>query len=104
MNIWLLFVLMAIGTYAWRLSFIYLFGKIELSERANRALHFVPPTVMLSLIFPSILRSQGTIDLSLDNPRFYAALVAGVVAYYTKNVLLTIAVGMGALFLIQGLF
>ena len=50
MNMWLLFVLMAVGTYAWRLSFIYLFGKIELSERVYHALHFVPPTVMLSLI------------------------------------------------------
>ena len=101
MNLWLLFIILGIGNFLLRFSFVYLFGKIELSDGVRRALRFVPPTVLLSLIMPAILRHQGSLDLSLDNPRFYAGLVAGLVAYKTRSVLLTLVVGMGLLYLMQ---
>ncbi len=103
MNIWLLFIILGIGNFLLRYSFVYLFGKVELTENARRALRFVPPTVLLSLIMPAVLRNQGHLDLSLDNPRFYAGLVAGLVAYKTRSVLLTLIVGMGLLYLMQTL-
>ena len=103
MNLWLLFIILGIGNFLLRYSFVYLFGKVELTQGARRALRFVPPTVLLSLIMPAILRNQGTLDLSLYNPRFYAGLVAGLVAYKTRSVLLTFIVGMGLLYLMQTL-
>ena len=75
----------------------------QLTDTARRALRFVPPTVLLSLIMPAILRHQGQLDLTLDNPRFYAGLIAGLVAYKTKSVLFTLVVGMGLLYLLQNL-
>ena len=104
MNNWLLFFLMALGTYAWRFSMIYLFGRIEIPEKLKRALRFVPPTVLLSLILPGVLRTSEGLDLSFANPRFYALLAAGLVAYYSKNILLTLAVGMGILWTWQAFF
>jgi branched-subunit amino acid transport protein len=104
MNVWLIFLGMAVGTFAWRFSFIYLFGKVELPPRIKQGLRFVPPTVLLGLILPAVIRPAGMIDVSPANPRFYAALIAGVVAYLSKNVLLTIIAGMGSLYLLQALF
>ena len=103
MNIWLLFIILGIGNFLLRYSFVYLFGKVELTDTARRALRFVPPTVLLSLNMPAILRHQGQLDLTLDNPRFYAGLIAGLVAYKTKSVLFTLVVGMGLLYLLQNL-
>lgn len=101
MNVWLIFLGMAVGTFAWRFSFIYLFGKVDLPDTLRRGLRFVPPTVLLGLIFPAVIRPAGVIDLSALNPRFYAALLAAIVAHFSKNALLTIIVGLGALYLLQ---
>ena len=104
MNVWLLFVIMGLGTFAFRFSFIYLLGKIQLPGSVKRALRFVPPTVLMSLILPAVSRPGGVLDFSLENERLYAAVLAGFVAYSSRNVFLTIGVGMGALFLLRSLF
>lgn len=101
MNLWLLFIILGIGNFLLRFSFVYLFGKVKLSQGLRRALRFVPPTVLLSLIMPAVLRHQGSLDLSLNNPKFYAGIVAGLIAYKTRSVLLTLIVGMGLLYLLQ---
>jgi len=41
------------------------------------------------------------LNLSLDNYRLMAGLVAILAAWFTKNILITILVGMLALFLLQ---
>ena len=103
MNIWYLFLGMAAGTFIWRFSFIYLFGKIKLPKTLRKALRFVPPTVLFGLIFPAVIRPAGAIDFSANNPRFYAALLAAIVAYFSKNTLLTIIVGLVSLYILQAL-
>lgn len=100
MNIWLLFGLMALGTYAMRLSFILLFGRVEFPESFRRGLPFVPPTVFAAIILPSILKMEGEFVV-WGNARFFAAMAAGLVAYKTKNVVLTIVVGMVVLYLLE---
>lgn len=104
MNVWLIFLGMALGTFAWRFSFIYLFGKVEMPETLRKALRFVPPTVLLGLILPAVIRPEGVIDVSGGNPRFYAALIAAGVAFYSKNTLLTIIVGLITLYTLQAIF
>jgi len=43
----------------------------------------------------------GTLDLSLGNERLLAGLLAILVAWRTRNVLLAVAAGMIALWLLQ---
>lgn len=99
MNVWLLFVIMGAGTFALRFSFMYLLGRLQLSERVTKALGFVPPTVMMSLIVPALLRSGGEVDFSWGNERLLAGGAAVLVAAWTENVVLTIAAGMAGLYL-----
>ncbi len=89
-------------TFAIRLSFILLFEHMEIPTTLRRALRFVPPAVLTAIIFPELFMPGGTLDVSLDNNRMLAGLLAILVAWRTKNIVLTILVGMAALLLLQG--
>jgi branched-subunit amino acid transport protein len=66
-------------------------------------LHYVPPAVLSAIVFPELFLKAGTLDVSVHNVRLLAGLVAIVVAWYSKNTLLTIVIGILALFLFQWL-
>jgi len=102
-SIWLLFIAIALGTFSLRFSFIYLFGKIEMPDWLRRALRFVPASVLAALVFPALTQPAGTLDLSLGNVRLLAGIGGALVAWRTKNVLLTIAVGMVLFWILQAL-
>ena len=104
MNIWLVMLLGGLITFSMRFSFIYLFDRFEIPETMRRALHYVPPAVLSAIIFPEILMRQGRLVFSPGNTRMLAGLVAVVVAYFTKNTLITILAGMIALVLLQFFF
>jgi branched-subunit amino acid transport protein len=105
-NLWLVMLLGGLITFGMRFSLIYLLGegKIEIPETIRRALHYVPPAVLSALIAPELVFHEGTLNLSLDNPRLLAGLLAIAVAWFSRNTLLTILVGMLALFLLQFVF
>ena len=96
-------VVAGLVTFGIRLSFIALLGKVELPPALSRALRFVPPAVLSAIILPEMLVRDGAVDLRPGNARLLAGLVAALVAWRTRNVLLTIAVGMAALWTAQGL-
>ena len=104
MNIWLVMLLGGLITFAMRFSLIYLFGKFEIPGTMRKALHYVPPAVLSALVFPELFLHEGTFDLSLENTRLLAGLIAIVVAWFSRNTLITILVGMIALFVLQFLF
>ncbi len=101
MNIWLVMLLGGLITFAIRFSFIYLFGKFHIQGVVRKALHYVPPAVLSAIVFPELFLHEGALDLSLHNVRLLAGLVAILVAWYSRNTLLTILVGMLALILFQ---
>ena len=101
MNIWLVMLLGGLITFGIRFSLIYLFGKFEVPDTVRRALHYVPPAVLSAIVFPELLLPNGTLDLSLDNTRLLAGLFAILVAWFSKNALITILAGMLALFLLK---
>ncbi len=101
MNVWLVMLLGGLITFGTRFSFIYLFGKFHIPVTVRRALHYVPPAVLSAIVFPELFLHNGTLDLSLTNVRLLAGLVAIVVAWYSRNTLLTIVVGMLVLILLQ---
>ena len=102
MTTWLIIFCMGLVTYAIRLSLIAAIGRIDVPPLVQRGLRFVPPAVLSAIIFPELLRPGGTLDLSLGNLRLLAGVLATLVAWRTRNVLLTIAVGMAALWALMG--
>jgi len=103
MNLWLIIIGMGVITYAIRLSMIVMSGQIQLSDQLQRALRYVPPAVLSAIILPEMVQPGGTLDLSLGNERLLAGLIAILVAWFTKNMIWTVAVGMIALWILQAI-
>lgn len=101
MNIWLVMLIGGLITFGMRFSLIYLFGRFEIPQTMRRALHYVPPAVLSAIIFPELLYRNNTFDPSLGNTRLIAGVVAILVAWFSKNTLVTILVGMAALLILQ---
>lgn len=103
MNPWPVLIAGGLLTYLIRLSFIVLLGRVETPLVVQRALRFVPPAVLSAIIFQQILLKDGEVFLSPLNPRLLAGIIAALIAWRTRSALLTIAVGMALLLLIERL-
>jgi branched-subunit amino acid transport protein len=94
---------MGLVTFATRFVPILTLERLAIPPRLRRALRFVPPAVLSAILFPELLIREGALDISLGNERLLAGLLAIGVARFSRNVLLTIAAGMAALWLLQWL-
>lgn len=101
MTLWLTIIAMGLVTYAIRLSLILLLGRVEVPAGLRRALRFVPLAVLSAIILPEMVLPGDHVDLSPGNPRLWAGLLAGLVAWRTRNIVLTIAAGMAVLWILQ---
>jgi branched-subunit amino acid transport protein len=101
MNIWLAMLFGGLITFGMRFSLIYLFGRFQVPETMRKALHYVPPAVLSAIVFPELFLHDGMWSVSPDNTRLLAGLIAIVVAWFSKNTLITIIAGMIALLVLQ---
>lgn len=101
MNIWLVMAAGGLLTYAIRLSFIYLYGKIHIPAWFQRSLRFVPPAVLSAIILPELFYHAGRLDISAGNDRLVAGVIAIAVGWWTRNLLLTLLAGMSAVLLLS---
>ena len=104
MSLWLVLIAGGILTYATRLSFIFLLGRLEMTDWLKRSLRFVPPAVLSAIFVPELIFQAGKIDISFNNFRLLAGIIAILIAWRTRNTLLTIVFGMAALLALQFLF
>ena len=103
MNIWITIIIAGLVTFATRLSFILLLDRIKVPDWFRRGLRFVPVAVLSAIILPELTSPNGSLFLSWRNPQLLAGIVAVLVAWKTKNVLLTIIAGMAALLIFQAI-
>jgi branched-subunit amino acid transport protein len=97
---WTAIVLAGIGTFTMRASFLALAHRLrEVPPWAERVMRQIPPAALAALVVPALVRPQGEFDLT--QWRLVAGVVAGLVAWRTKNVPLTLVIGLGALMLFQ---
>jgi branched-subunit amino acid transport protein len=88
-------------TYGLRLFFILIVGDREISAEIKTGLFFVPPTVLTAIILPEILYSGDELQLNIGNYRLLASLFAVLIAWKTKSPILTVAIGMILLWVLQ---
>jgi branched-subunit amino acid transport protein len=98
---WVLIAGIAVTSFVPRGAFILFLHRMPLPAGVQRALRFVPAAVFAALVIPDIAVAGGALRLGLDNPKLVAALVAGPVAWRTRNTLATIVAGMVALHLAE---
>ena len=102
-RVWVAIVLAGAGTYAMRASFLLAADRLaRVPPGIERLLRQIPPAALASLVVPALLRPHG--DLDLLSPRLVAGLVAAAVAWRTRNVAATLAVGMALLVLLDVFF
>jgi branched-subunit amino acid transport protein len=95
--IWGAMLAMGVLTLSLRASFLVLPEKVRLPALLRRALRFVPAAVLTAIYAPELMVQSGAINLTLDNARLLAGLVAIAVAWRLRLTFLTIVVGMVAL-------
>ena len=98
-SFWIVTVLLGIGTFLIRFSFLGFLGRSTLPDWLLRHLRYVAVAVFPALITPLVLWPDAT-GGQLDLPRLIAALAAFAVGY-TVNVVGAILAGMATLYLMQ---
>ena len=78
-------------------------GKTLLAYEVARALKYVPAAMLTALVLPMIMGDAAAGGAVPFNPKAGAAVLAGVVAFYTRSTLWTLGTGMAALWLLQAL-
>lgn len=101
MSLGMVIVACGILTFAIRLSFIALEGRYQPPAWFVRLLPFVPIAALTALVAPELLLVGGRFSIGVDNPRFWAGIVAIGVAAWRRNILLTIGSGFAALWLMR---
>lgn len=92
-NFWIIIVL-GIGTYMMRAGSILLGSQMQWSDKTKEWLYFVSPAVLGSLLGPLIfLEGQQFIPI-LHNRILFASVPTIIVAWYSRNLWLTITVGV----------
>lgn len=94
---------MMLVTFLPRWGVLALLGRVEMPKPIFRALKFVPPAVLSAIILPNMLLKDGNIFIAPQNSFLAAGVIAGVVAWRTRNLLLTIVIGMSSLFIWRSL-
>ena len=92
-RVWPVIVISGAGTYAMRASFLAAAHRLaQVPPGIARVLRQIPPAALAAIILPALVRPEGHLDLL--QPRLLAGLLAALVAWRTRNVGLTLLVGM----------
>lgn len=102
-TVWFTVLGVGFGSYLLRLSFILLWQRLSIPPLVHQALEYVPTAVLAALVLPALVRPEGVLELGPDNLRLLAGGLAAAIAWFSRNVLLTLATGMGALWLLEWL-
>lgn len=95
--IWVVMILTGLANFAARISvFSGVIGSV-LPTWAEKYLGFVPTAVLSAIISASLFTGPEGVQISIDNPRILAALIASAVAFTTRSVIATLVCGLGVL-------
>lgn len=100
---WGLILGMALVTYLIRYLPLAYLGRAEIPPRFARWLELATAAILAAMLAPAVLIVKDRIDVSAHNANFWAAIPAALVAWRTRNIVLTILVGMAASAVIQQL-
>ncbi len=103
MRLWLIVLGMGAVTFGVRLSVLAVVHHSVLPRPARDALRYVTPAVLAGIILPAVLYAGdgGAFDASPGNERLIAAIIAAAIAWFARNVWLTIGSGMAALWVLR---
>jgi branched-subunit amino acid transport protein len=100
-GVWVTIVVAGLATFAMRASFLAFADRLAtVPPGVQRLLRQIPPAALASIVVPALVRPHGDLGLHAE---LAAGLLATLVAWRTRNVALTLLVGMGGLMLLRAL-
>ena len=98
--IWLTIVAMASVVFVSRYIFLEPKLPLKLNKSTHRFLSYSAPTVLTAILAPIVFVRENVLSITLDNNYLIGAIIACLLAYFTRNTLLTALVSMGVFFVI----
>ncbi|NQY86478.1 MAG: AzlD domain-containing protein [Colwellia sp.] len=98
--IWLIIVGMASLVFVSRYAFLEPKLPLKLSHNTQRFLSYAAPAVLTAIFAPIVLVRENSLAITFDNNYLIGAIIACLLAYFTRNTLLTALVSMGVFFFI----
>jgi branched-subunit amino acid transport protein len=98
----LLIFLMAAVTYLPRLLPILLLSRRTLPGAIQRWLSYVPVAVLAALLAPALLAPEGELNFALaENAALWVSIPVFAVAFFSRNLFVTVIVGMTLIALVR---
>lgn len=97
LTVWVVILVLGIGTYLIRWSFLGALGNRDMPQWVLRMLRYTPVAVLPALVAPLVVWPEAT-GGQPEPARLAAAAVTVAVGLVTKNVLLSIIAGGTTLF------
>lgn len=97
MKVWWVMICCGVMTFALRLSFIAVEGRMTFPSWFRQVLPLVPVAALTALVMPELLAPHGVWWLSWHNGRLVAGVVAILIAATTRSVLWTLVGGFSTL-------
>ena len=91
---WLSIIIAGILTYFTRMTMIALVSRDMLGDKIKSVLAYVPSAVFPAIIFPAIFINDYGSFIEMNDPKIFAAIVAIIVGYFSRNVIATILSGL----------
>ena len=91
---WLSIIIAGILTYFTRMTMITLVNRDMLGDKIKAVLEYVPSAVFPAIIFPAIFINDYGLFVEINDPKIFAAVVAVIVGYLSKNIIATISSGL----------
>ena len=98
---WLAILGLTAVTVITRSAFLVLGDRFPLPERVQHALRYAPACALSALIAPEVMTSGGALVLDPASPKLAAGLVAVAVRAFSRWMIVTMVVGMGAFTLLR---
>ncbi len=92
---------MGLVTYLPRYIPLYILTKVKIPRILVVWLSYVPVAVLAALIAPGLLFNEGSFFLSMQNYYLLAALPTFLIAIKTKNMMVTVFIGLASIFLLN---
>ena len=91
---WLSIIVAGVLTYLTRMTMITLVNRDMLGDKIKAVLEYVPSAVFPAIIFPAIFINDYGLFVEINDPKIFAAIVAVIVGYLSKNIIATLSSGL----------
>ena len=99
--IWAIIIITGLFTFVMRFVMLSGFAPRKLPTVFEEARSFVPIAVLTAILVPAVLIGEDNKIMLLDNAQLPAAIVAVVVALISRSIVITISIGLCALWLLK---